>query len=181
MYQRYDYKYIYLWKREKLFSYSSSIGRTYEGHDETATLTPHVNLENPHLRNRIQRADQDVVKMFIHMAVNHAVFLESSGSEVQKDQGNASVESRNDIVYSASSADEGALVYGALHFGFSLTAQLGNSLTVRLPSGDEIYIVVLARFEFNSDRKRSSVLVQYKPPGMNEERIVLLTKVSICY
>lgn len=162
------------------------IGRSYGGAWTGSVVTPHVNIDDEELRHRIRQEDPDVFSMFIHLAANHAVFLESeSSSEIEikeADPSSPSIDScNNEIVYSASSSDEGALVYGALHFGFALTAQAGNSLTVRLPGGEAIKIQVLARFEFDSDRKRSSVLSRYRPPNASQDKIVLLTKVNIFF
>lgn len=138
-----------------------------------------MNIDDAELRKRIGRYDKDVGEMFFHLAVNHAVLIESS-SETDHNQACSDSQGPHGMVYSASSADEGALVYGASHFGYRLIGHTGNSLTVLMPLGEKLHVHVLARFEFDSYRKRSSVLVRYRSAGEEQQnQVVLLTKVLI--
>ncbi|MED6270353.1 hypothetical protein CHARACLAT_009327, partial [Characodon lateralis] len=66
-----------------------------------------------------------------------------------------------DLCYEAESPDEAALVYAARAYGFILLARTPNSVTVRLPSGEELVFEVLDTLTFDSNRKRMSVLVRH--------------------
>lgn len=134
--------------------------------------TPHVALEDPALRRCVDEQNPDVWDFFLHLAVNNVVFLETPGD----DNINRAVSSKR-LLYSASSADEGVLVYSALHFGFPLVGQVGNMLEVERPDGSLLKTEILARFNFTSVRKRSSVLARWDDPKSSTgERIVLFTK-----
>ncbi|XP_015256503.1 PREDICTED: probable phospholipid-transporting ATPase VB [Cyprinodon variegatus] len=65
-----------------------------------------------------------------------------------------------DLCYEAESPDEAALVYAAKAYGFILMARTPGSVTVRLPSGEELVFEVLETLTFDSNRKRMSVLVR---------------------
>uniref|UniRef100_A0A3Q2P9C5 Phospholipid-transporting ATPase n=1 Tax=Fundulus heteroclitus TaxID=8078 RepID=A0A3Q2P9C5_FUNHE len=66
-----------------------------------------------------------------------------------------------DLCYEAESPDEAALVYAARAYGFILLARTPDSVTVRLPSGEELVFEVLDTLTFDSNRKRMSVLVRH--------------------
>jgi magnesium-transporting ATPase (P-type) len=70
-------------------------------------------------------------------------------------------------VYKASSPDEEALVKAAAAYGVVLTEREGDDVTIEVlsPQHKEEY-AQLACFEFNSDRKRMSVIVREKRTGM---------------
>eukprot|EP00741_Cyanophora_paradoxa_P005052 tig00000851_g4894.t1 len=74
------------------------------------------------------------------------------------------------IVYQASSPDEGALVTAAKCLGYGFRGRTARSVTITVFGREETY-EVLATCEFNSARKRMSVIVR-TPEG----RIVLYTK-----
>lgn len=63
------------------------------------------------------------------------------------------------LSYEAESPDEAALVHAAKAYGFILLARTPDSVTVRLPSGEELVFEVLDILTFDSTRKRMSVLV----------------------
>lgn len=63
--------------------------------------------------------------------------------------------------YEAESPDEAALVYAAKAYGFILLARTPNSVTVRLPSGEDLVFEVLDTLAFDYNRKRMSVLVRH--------------------
>uniref|UniRef100_A0A3B3HLB6 Phospholipid-transporting ATPase n=1 Tax=Oryzias latipes TaxID=8090 RepID=A0A3B3HLB6_ORYLA len=77
-----------------------------------------------------------------------------------------------DVCYEAESPDEAALVYAAKTYGFTLLARTPNSVTVRVPSGEELVFEVLDTLAFDSNRKRMSVLVRHPITG----EYVLYTK-----
>uniref|UniRef100_A0A452TGW2 Phospholipid-transporting ATPase n=1 Tax=Ursus maritimus TaxID=29073 RepID=A0A452TGW2_URSMA len=61
--------------------------------------------------------------------------------------------------YQAASPDEGALVSAARNFGFAFLARTQNTITVS-ELGTERTYDVLAMLDFNSDRKRMSIIVR---------------------
>nr|CAG8433905.1 14545_t:CDS:10 [Entrophospora candida] len=65
----------------------------------------------------------------------------------------------NDIVYQASSPDEGALVKGALILGYKFLTRRPKSVTI-LVDGKESEYEILSICEFNSTRKRMSTIVR---------------------
>ncbi|KAL0481521.1 phospholipid-transporting ATPase, partial [Acrasis kona] len=80
---------------------------------------------------------------------------------------------RNDptkIVYQAASPDEGALVIGAAGLDFKFVHRTPTTCTIQVLSNKQVY-QVLNIIEFNSTRKRMSVIV--KTP---DQKIVLMTK-----
>ncbi|XP_060935102.1 phospholipid-transporting ATPase VB [Limanda limanda] len=68
---------------------------------------------------------------------------------------------KHKLSYEAESPDEAALVYAANAYGFTLLARTPDSLTVRLPSGEDLVFEVLDTLAFDSNRKRMSVLVRH--------------------
>ncbi|XP_042349883.1 phospholipid-transporting ATPase VB [Plectropomus leopardus] len=67
----------------------------------------------------------------------------------------------DNLSYEAESPDEAALVYAAKAYGFTLLARTPDSVTVRLPSGEDLVFEVLDTLTFDSNRKRMSVLVRH--------------------
>ncbi|XP_037635140.1 probable phospholipid-transporting ATPase VB [Sebastes umbrosus] len=67
----------------------------------------------------------------------------------------------DDLSYEAKSPDEAALVYAAKAYGFTLLARTPGSVTVRLPSGEDLVFEVLDTLTFDFNRKRMSVLVRH--------------------
>ncbi|XP_054648594.1 phospholipid-transporting ATPase VB isoform X2 [Dunckerocampus dactyliophorus] len=65
------------------------------------------------------------------------------------------------VCYQAESPDEAALVYAAKAYGFTLLSRTPDSVTVRLPSGQNLVFEVLDTLSFDSNRKRMSVLVRH--------------------
>lgn len=78
----------------------------------------------------------------------------------------------DNLTYEAESPDEAALVHTAKAYGFTLLARSPDSVTVRLPSGNDLVFEVLDTLAFDSNRKRMSVLVRHP---ITRER-VLYTK-----
>lgn len=76
-------------------------------------------------------------------------------------QTSASTTTSDSLSYEAESPDEAALVHAAKAYGFILLARTPESVTVRLPSGEELVFEVLDTLTFDSNRKRMSVLVRH--------------------
>mmetsp|Transcript_9269 Transcript_9269/g.20748 ORF Transcript_9269/g.20748 Transcript_9269/m.20748 type:complete len:1129 (-) Transcript_9269:100-3486(-) len=129
--------------------------------------TKHVNLIDRKLEDILSAKSgqqyERVRTLMLHLAINHEVIPEDNED--------------GSLTYSASSPDEAALVYGARHFGFRLTARNVEGISVQLGDGAPIKVKILATLKFNSTRKRSSVIAQFEDPeaggGM---RSVLFTK-----
>lgn len=67
----------------------------------------------------------------------------------------------DNLCYEAESPDEAALVYAAKAYGFILLARTPDSVTIRLPSGEDLVFEVLDTLAFDYNRKRMSVLVRH--------------------
>ncbi|KAM4707627.1 phospholipid-transporting ATPase IC-like isoform 1-T2 [Discoglossus pictus] len=112
--------------------------------DPKFTFTDHYLIE------QIQSGkDPDVRQFFKLLALCHTVMVEKS------DVG--------DIVYQAASPDEGALVTAARNFGYVFLSRTQSTITISELEKEETYDV-LALLDFNSDRKRMSVIVR-EPDG----------------
>ncbi|XP_075400580.1 phospholipid-transporting ATPase IK [Tenrec ecaudatus] len=122
-------------------------------------------MENPYLWNEladgkllfynkelldIVRGDQDaVVREFWRvLALCHTVMVQEHNKQLQ---------------YQAASPDEEALVTAARNFGYVFLGRTQDTITV-MELGQERVYEVLAMMDFNSDRKRMSVLVR-NPEG----------------
>ncbi|EDV24838.1 uncharacterized protein TRIADDRAFT_25047, partial [Trichoplax adhaerens] len=68
-------------------------------------------------------------------------------------------EDKSIVTYQAASPDEDAIVCAARNIGFTFTARTPNTVTIRVLGKEEIY-EVLSVLEFNSTRKRMSVIVR---------------------
>ena len=62
--------------------------------------------------------------------------------------------------YEVESPDEGALVKAAALYGYKLTGRSPNSVTITLPSGQDLVYEILHILHFDSERKRMSVIVK---------------------
>mmetsp|Transcript_23845 Transcript_23845/g.54238 ORF Transcript_23845/g.54238 Transcript_23845/m.54238 type:complete len:1202 (+) Transcript_23845:25-3630(+) len=128
-----------------------------------AKKTPHVNLVDSQLETVL--ADEDTeeyrhcLRFFLHLAINHTVMCEASNIPDIP------------VAYSASSPDEGALVYAASHFGFTFSSRDSTGLYVNV-RGREIKVIVEADFEFTSARKCSSIACRIQWPEGPEEFVV---------
>ena len=70
------------------------------------------------------------------------------------------VEETGEIRLSASSPDDEALVCGAKFFGFEFVDRTEGLAVIRLSNGDLKQYQIIEMIEFNSDRKRMSVVVE---------------------
>ncbi|KAB0357180.1 hypothetical protein FD754_001336 [Muntiacus muntjak] len=138
-----------------------------------ACASPPPPQENPFLWNKFAdgkllfcntqllqavRANQDwrVREFWRVLAICHTVMVQEMNSECPPNPG-------DQLVYQAASPDEEALVTAARNFGYVFLARTQDSITL-MELGEECVYQVLAMMDFNSIRKRMSVLVR-KPEG----------------
>ncbi|XP_066103664.1 phospholipid-transporting ATPase IC isoform X2 [Saccopteryx bilineata] len=88
--------------------------------------------------------EPEVREFFFLLSVCHTVMVERLDGQLN---------------YQAASPDEGALVSAARDFGFAFLARTQNTITVS-EMGTERTYNVLAILDFNSDRKRMSIIVK---------------------
>uniref|UniRef100_H0XF37 Phospholipid-transporting ATPase n=1 Tax=Otolemur garnettii TaxID=30611 RepID=H0XF37_OTOGA len=88
--------------------------------------------------------EQDVRQFFFLLAVCHTVMVDRNNGQLN---------------YQAASPDEGALVNAARNFGFVFLNRTQNTITVS-ELGTERTYSVLAILDFNSDRKRMSIIIR---------------------
>ncbi|OQR92167.1 hypothetical protein ACHHYP_04009 [Achlya hypogyna] len=118
----------------------------------------HVNISDKTLFDKVQAQDPRSVAFFTNLAVNSSVVpIMDVGT--------------NELVYSAISPDEEALVCAAKHYGVVLLAHDTTSVRVRR-FGEEVVYEVLHVFEFTSERKKSSMIVRQH----GSETLLLLCK-----
>ncbi|RMC00813.1 hypothetical protein DUI87_22497 [Hirundo rustica rustica] len=92
-----------------------------------------------------QRDDNPVLREFLRLlALCHTVMVEDRGDQ---------------LVYQAASPDEEALVMAARSLGYVFLSRTQDTITIRELGRTRTY-EVLAMLDFNSDRKRMSVLVR---------------------
>ncbi|KAJ7335243.1 hypothetical protein JRQ81_013184 [Phrynocephalus forsythii] len=91
--------------------------------------------------------DPEIRQFFFLLAVCHTVMVDASDGELN---------------YQAASPDEGALVTAARNFGFVYLSRTQNTITISEMGTVKTYDV-LAILDFNSDRKRMSVII--REPG----------------
>ncbi|XP_049757796.1 phospholipid-transporting ATPase IC [Elephas maximus indicus] len=98
-----------------------------------------------YLIEQIQSGKESEVRQFFFLlAICHTVMVERVDDQLN---------------YQAASPDEGALVSAARNFGFTFLARTQNTITVS-ELGTERTYNVLAILDFNSDRKRMSIIVR---------------------
>ncbi|XP_023386939.1 phospholipid-transporting ATPase IC [Pteropus vampyrus] len=98
-----------------------------------------------YLVEQIQSGKEPEVRQFFFLlAVCHTVMVDRIDGQLN---------------YQAASPDEGALVNAARNFGFAFLARTQNTITIS-EMGTERTYNVLAILDFNSDRKRMSIIVR---------------------
>ncbi|KAL0490667.1 phospholipid-transporting ATPase [Acrasis kona] len=107
-----------------------------------------------------QKDKDELAKFFTLLAVCHTVIPERSESDP------------NDITYQASSPDEYALVKAASQFGFKFLSRTPNQITIQVNDDKKQTFDVLNILEFNSTRKRMSVIIK----DVTSKKIYLQTK-----
>lgn len=136
-------------------------GETY-GECRDKLGQPHNNLEqvdfswNQYADGKLSFCDQYLIEQirsgketaiqqfFLLLAVCHTVMVDRSDGELN---------------YQAASPDEGALVTAARNFGFAFLSRTQNTVTISEMGIQKTYDV-LAILDFNSDRKRMSVITR---------------------
>jgi phospholipid-translocating ATPase len=116
-----------------------------------------------HLRHNSEQA-RNITEFFRMMAICHTVLAQKPDGISLKDL------EYQDIMYKAQSPDEAALVDGARNLGFTFVTRESDTVVVDILGKKETY-KILNVLEFNSSRKRMSVIIQ-KQSG----EIVLLCK-----
>uniref|UniRef100_A0A3B4T7E9 Phospholipid-transporting ATPase n=1 Tax=Seriola dumerili TaxID=41447 RepID=A0A3B4T7E9_SERDU len=94
------------------------------------------------------RKDKDATEFFKLLSLCHTVMVE------HKD---------GDLVYQAASPDEGALVTAARNFGYVFLSRTQDTITIKEMEQETTY-EMLALLDFNSDRKRMSIILKF-PDG----------------
>ncbi|NWR39145.1 AT8B1 ATPase, partial [Tachuris rubrigastra] len=88
--------------------------------------------------------EPEIHKFFFLLAICHTVMADTSDGQLS---------------YQAASPDEGALVTAARHFGYVFLSRTQSTITLSEMGAQRTYDV-LAILDFNSDRKRMSVIVR---------------------
>ncbi|KAL6054164.1 Phospholipid-transporting ATPase [Balamuthia mandrillaris] len=129
-------------------------------------------FRDPKLLEDIDSDSSDMIRMFFKLlALCHSVIIANSSDDDVCENAEDDEVARRTIVYQASSPDEAALVAGAQRFGFEFIARTPAQLCLRVDETEEEW-ELLNILEFNSDRKRMSVLVRRPEDG----QIILLCK-----
>ncbi|TDH70419.1 hypothetical protein CCR75_007062 [Bremia lactucae] len=155
--------------------------------DETADIplmgevsVPNVNFKDPSmwcdLKNQSHPQSGKIEEFMTLLALCHGVLIERH-DPTEEDASPA-------IEYSASSPDELALVCGAKFFGYEFIEREPGSVSIRKPDGVVDQYDILEVFEFDSNRKRMSVIVQRRKRDdelrqmseSDEDDVLLLTK-----
>ncbi|XP_053284622.1 phospholipid-transporting ATPase VB isoform X1 [Pleuronectes platessa] len=93
--------------------------------------------------------------------INPPLKMETNENTNDKKKTRSPSATSDNLSYEAESPDEAALVYAANAYDFILLARTPDSVTVRLPSGEDLVFEVLDTLAFDSNRKRMSVLVRH--------------------
>jgi magnesium-transporting ATPase (P-type) len=135
-------------------------------HPAGAKKTTNVNVIDPRLAEALKSPEHPknkaLSRFFLSLGMNNAVVPE--------------IDEKGVMTYSASSPDEGALTYGAKHFGFGLSYRDPQGVELTLADDSKLRVEVLVTLDFTSRRKRSSVIVQYKDPFSGQTKLELHTK-----
>ncbi|XP_053196502.1 phospholipid-transporting ATPase IC [Scomber japonicus] len=105
-------------------------------------------MDHSLVANIRSRKDKDALEFFKLLSLCHTVMVESKEGE---------------LVYQAASPDEGALVTAARNFGFVFLSRTQDTITIREMDHEATY-EMLALLDFNSDRKRMSIILKF-PDG----------------
>ncbi|KAM7393301.1 hypothetical protein PAMA_008107 [Pampus argenteus] len=94
------------------------------------------------------KKDKEALEFFKLLSLCHTVMVDNKDGE---------------LVYQAASPDEGALVTAARNFGFVFLSRTQDTITIREMDQEATY-EMLALLDFNSDRKRMSIILRF-PDG----------------
>src|SRR5690606_38926398 len=108
------------------------------------------------LTAKFEERDEDVMEFFKILAVCHTAIIKES--EEDEDE-NSEEEEEKLLEYSANSPDEEALTKAARAFGFEFVERKQGSVDIKV-FGEREHWKILNILEFNSDRKRMSVIVR---------------------
>uniref|UniRef100_A0A670ZSB6 Phospholipid-transporting ATPase n=1 Tax=Pseudonaja textilis TaxID=8673 RepID=A0A670ZSB6_PSETE len=104
-----------------------------------------LNFYDHYLIEKIKtRKETEIQQFFLLLAICHTVMVDASDGELN---------------YHAASPDEGALVTAARNFGYAFLSRTQNTITISEMGTVKTYDV-LAILDFNSDRKRMSVITR---------------------
>uniref|UniRef100_A0A3P8WK56 Phospholipid-transporting ATPase n=1 Tax=Cynoglossus semilaevis TaxID=244447 RepID=A0A3P8WK56_CYNSE len=93
--------------------------------------------------------DKEALEFFKLLSLCHTVMVEHKDG--------------SDLIYQAASPDEGALVTAARNFGYVFLSRTQDTITIREMDQENTYHM-LALLDFNSDRKRMSIILKF-PDG----------------
>lgn len=144
---------------EELGGAETGTGEPATSSDDKKQGFENVNFNDPRLLQNLRSGHPtaEVAREFlVLLAVCHTVVPEYDDS--------------GKLIYQASSPDEAALVSAARFFGFEFSQRTTKSVTINV-QGKELRYEILNVLEFNSTRKRMSVIVR-SPEG----KILLYTK-----
>uniref|UniRef100_A0AAY4EPT9 Phospholipid-transporting ATPase n=1 Tax=Denticeps clupeoides TaxID=299321 RepID=A0AAY4EPT9_9TELE len=131
------------------FKKCSIAGRVYVDFSSNIFAEKKFQFYDHHLISCIQsKKDKDVLEFFKLLSLCHTVMVEQR---------------EDDLVYQAASPDEGALVTAARNFGFVFLSRTQDTITIS-EMGTETTYEMLALLDFNSDRKRMSIILRF-PDG----------------
>ncbi|KAL0973744.1 hypothetical protein UPYG_G00210370 [Umbra pygmaea] len=105
-------------------------------------------------------------------ATSHGGHHSTAGGQTSHNSTQAQSTSTPKQCFEAESPDEAALVHAAKAYGFTLLTRTPESVTLRLPHGEELTYQVLDTLNFDPTRKRMSVVLRH--PISRE--IVMYTK-----
>ncbi|TMW58374.1 hypothetical protein Poli38472_009933 [Pythium oligandrum] len=145
-----------------------------------ACPAPNVNFRDRGLWQAMKAGDERTTQIrdfFRHLALCHGVLIEHLDAQPDDME-------HPPIIYSASSPDEQALVSGAKYFGFEFVNREPGSVSVKTPEGVIEQYEVLEVFEFDSTRKRMTVVVHKRKTDEelmqmsedDDEEVLVLTK-----
>lgn len=142
---------------------------------------PNVNFKDRTLWEHMSQSgtmqSAKIQEFFTHLALCHGVLIERL-DEIPEGMDTPPIQ------YSASSPDEQALVCGAKYFGYEFVNREPGSVSVKNPNGIVDQYDILEVFEFDSTRKRMSVVVQRRKRDTElmemgddvQENVLVLTK-----
>ena len=121
-------------------------GVTYgtEGRMEKEGKRLHVDFVDDSFLQKVR--DADVLELLYFLAVCHTLLAEEKDGELE---------------YKASSPDELALVYGAGYFGVKFIGRDQDQNVLLDVHGSQVLVKILNILEFNSDRKRMTVIAEF--------------------
>ncbi|KAH7463575.1 Phospholipid-transporting ATPase 3 [Phytophthora ramorum] len=141
---------------------------------------PNVNFKDKTMWRDIENKDdpqnEKIEEFLTLLALCHGVLIERLDPTEE--------DTSPPIHYSASSPDELALVCGAKFFGYEFIEREPGSVSIKKPDGVVDQYDILEVFEFDSNRKRMSVIVQRRKRDdelrqmseSEEDDVLLLTK-----